>query len=72
MAVPSDVHDILDVFTVSNLPALATFSPILRVPAGIISFIDTEAVDKLQNINLPADYREILVNYVLVRQLRII
>lgn len=70
MAVSSGVHDILEVFTVVNLPALATFNPILRVPAGLTPFIDTETVDKLNSINLAADYRELLVNYVLVRQLR--
>lgn len=69
MAIKSDEHDILEVFVITNLANIAENSPFVAAPLGLQNFIDTVTVDNVSNLNFPSDIRDLLVNYILTRQL---
>lgn len=70
MAIASDERDILDVFLIQNLANIAQNSPFVAAPLGIQEFIDTITIDNVVGLNFPSDVRDLLVNYILVRQIR--
>lgn len=70
MAIASDERDILDVFLIQNLANIAQNSPFVTAPLGIQEFLDTITIDNVVGLNFPSDVRDLLVNYILVRQIR--
>ena len=64
----SDTRDILDVFIIANLATVANNSGNVIVPLGFQDFIDVETVNHIRDLNFPTDIRELLVNYILVKQ----
>lgn len=70
MAIASDERDILDVFLISNLANIAQNSPFVSAPLGFQEFIDTITIDNVRSLNFPSDVRDLLVNYILVNQVR--
>lgn len=69
VAVAKDVRDILDVFVIQNLAAIANNEQFVNVPLGFQDFINTEVVNNVNNINLPSDLRNLLENYILVNKI---
>lgn len=68
MAISSDEHDLLDVFLIINLPNIANNNFFVSAPLGFQQFVDTVVVDNVSALNFPSDIRELLVNYILTRQ----
>jgi hypothetical protein len=69
LAVSKDVYDILDVFIIENLARIANNQEFVSVPRGLESFINTEVVNNLNNINISADLRNLLENYILINKI---
>lgn len=69
MAITSDQHDILEVFLIINLANIANNNPFVSAPLGIQNFIDTVTIDNVSTMTFPSDIRDLLVNYILTRQI---
>jgi hypothetical protein len=69
LAVSKDVHDILDVFIIENLARIANNQEFVSVPRGLESFINTEVVNNINNINISSDLRNLLENYILINKI---
>lgn len=69
MAIATDERDILDVYLILNLSSIANNTLFVSVPPGFQEFIDTVTVDNVRMLAFPSDVRDLLVNYILTRQL---
>lgn len=59
-----DIRDILLVFLVDSLSAIARTQTV-QLPAGLLDFIRTEAIESNADLPFPADVRELLYVYIL-------
>ncbi|SDF43399.1 hypothetical protein [Sporolituus thermophilus] len=66
MALPADVHDIVEVFLIQNLAALGSPTVALIFPADPL-LIQTVVINSFDRLTLPSDYQEILDIIVLYR-----
>jgi len=69
LAISKDVHDILDIFIIENLARIANNQEFVSVPRGLESFINTEVVNNINNINISSDLRNLLENYILINKI---
>lgn len=66
MALPADIHDIVEVFLIQNLAALGSPAAGLIFPANPL-LIQTAVINSFDRYALPSDYQEILDIIVLFR-----
>lgn len=70
MALGKSESDILDVFLILNLPNMVRESVFVTAPLGFQEFIDIITIDNLNSLGFRSDLRDVLVDYILTRQIR--
>ena len=66
---PSDIRDILFVFLVENLSAVANRRPVI-LPIGLTDYIRTETINSGGTLPFPSDLADLLFVYELSQQNR--
>lgn len=68
MAENNDVNMILEIFLYNDLANISDMQESLRFPIGFRSLIRTAVINNIPTLRFPSDLREILVDYILVRE----
>lgn len=68
MAANDDVNDILEIFLYDNLANITNDRHSIRFPIGLNGLIRAAVIDHVNDLAFPADFHELLVEYVLVRE----